>query len=87
MIPLEIADFLLLAGRVLDRDVEAVLRLADLDAVEVTLNEARVRCDLDDPAPAAAAVLHGLVRRSPLRDGDAAVAVAATLQSGGARSA
>lgn len=49
MTPLEVADFVLVASRVLDRDVEVVLELAELDALEVTLNEARVRCDLDDP--------------------------------------
>jgi prophage maintenance system killer protein len=79
VIALQVADLVVIAGRVLDVDTAAALDLLDLQAAEaalaVTLEPAR-----NDPAHQAAALLHALVRHHPLHRGNQQVALAATLQ-------
>jgi prophage maintenance system killer protein len=75
MIPLGMADLVLIAGRVLDLDTDEVLDLLDVAAAETALAEAAP----DVPARAAA-LLYALLRRSPLARGNEQVALMATAQ-------
>ncbi len=79
MIRLEVADLVLIASRTLELGTDRVLELLDPTAAEAALAQARVG-DPEDPAGQAAALLHALVERRPLRRGDQQVALAATLQ-------
>lgn len=78
MIALQPADLVLIAGRTLSLDTETVLDLLDHAAAQAALAEAARRPE--DPAQAAAALLHALVRRPFLSRGNVQVAVVATTQ-------
>lgn len=77
MITLEVADLVVIAGRVLRLDTARVLDLLDSAAAESVLAQVRPDNDLSGPA---AALLCGLVRERPLRRGNRQVALAAVLQ-------
>jgi Clp amino terminal domain, pathogenicity island component len=78
--PLDLGGLVLVASRTLGLDEDVVLELADLDAAESVLREVRSRCEHDRPVEAAAALLHGLVRRAVFGARSAEVAVMAALQ-------
>jgi Clp amino terminal domain, pathogenicity island component len=78
VISLDLAGLVLVAGRTLDLDEEAVLGSADLDAAESVLTLAR-NCR-GGPAQQAAMLLVGLVRRRVFGPRSAEVAVMAALQ-------
>ncbi len=80
MIPLEVADLVLIASRTLHLDTDRVLELLDLTAADHAVADARSVASSDDPARSAAALLHALVRHRPLRRGSEQVALAAMLQ-------
>jgi prophage maintenance system killer protein len=80
VIALEVADLVLIAGRTLGLDTARVLDLLDPAAAEQALAQARRGGEPGDPADRAAALLHALVRRRPLRRGNQEVALAAMLQ-------
>ncbi len=80
MIALEVADLVLIAGRTLGLDTGQVLDLLDTAAAEHALAEAPPGGESGDPATHAAALLHALVRRRPLRRGNQQVALTAMLQ-------
>ncbi len=80
MIPLEVADLVVIASRTLKLDTDRVLDLLDPTAAEAALAQARSAADTDDPASGAAALLHALVRHRPLRRGNQPVALVAMLQ-------
>src|SRR6266511_3643585 len=77
MIPLEVADLVVIASRTLKLDTDRVLDLLDPTAAEAALAQARSAADTDDPASGAAALLHALVRHRPLRRGNQPVALVA----------
>ena len=80
MIPLEVADLVVIAGRTLELDTDRALELLDPTAAEHALAQARSGADNDDPASEAAWLLHALVRQRPLPRGNQQVALAAMLQ-------
>jgi ClpA/ClpB-like protein len=80
VIALEVADLVLIASRTLGLDTSAVLDLLDPDAAGHALAQAQSGSGPADPASQAAALLHELVRRRPLRRGNRQVALAAMLQ-------
>jgi prophage maintenance system killer protein len=80
VIALELADLVVIASRTLELDTDRVLDLLDPTAAEAALTQARSGGDTEDPASQAAALLHALVRRRPLRRGNQQVALAAMLQ-------
>ena len=80
MITLEVADLVVIAGRTLGLDTADVLDLLDPAAAEHALAEARAGSKPGDIATGAAALLHALVRRGPLRRGNQQVALVAMLQ-------
>ncbi len=80
MIALEVANLVLIASRTLGLDIGQVLDLLDPAAAEHALAQARPGSRPGDPAAHAAALLHALVRRRPLRRGNQQVALAAMLQ-------
>ncbi len=80
MITLEVADLVVIAGRTLGLDTGQVLDLLDVAAAEHALAWAQPGSDPGDPVGPAAALLHALVRRRPLRHGNQQVALAAMLQ-------
>ena len=80
MITLEVADLVIIAGRTLGLDTADVLDLLDPAAAEHALAEARAGSKPGDIATGAAALLHALVRRAPLRRGNQQVALVAMLQ-------
>jgi prophage maintenance system killer protein len=80
VIPLEVADLVLIASRTLGLDTRQVLDLLDPATAEHALAQARPGSEPDDPAACAAVLLHALVRQRPLRRGNQQVALAAMLQ-------
>jgi prophage maintenance system killer protein len=80
VITLEVADLVVIAGRTLGLDTADVLDLLDPAAAEHALAEARAGSKPGDIASGAAALLHALVRRGPLRRGNQQVALVAMLQ-------
>jgi hypothetical protein len=80
VIALEVADLVLIASRTLGLDTGQVLDLLDTAAAELALAEEPPGGESGDPAARAAALLHALVRRRPLRRGNQQVALAAMLQ-------
>ncbi len=80
MIALQLADLVVIAGRVLEVDTAAALDLLDLTAAGTALAATPPEHTRNDPAGQAAALLHALVRHHPLRRGNQQVALAATLQ-------
>jgi prophage maintenance system killer protein len=76
--PLTLADLILIAGRVLDLDIDAVLGITDFAAAEAALAAA---AEAGDDAPEqAAALLWELLQRRPFARGNQRVAVVAALQ-------
>jgi prophage maintenance system killer protein len=80
VITIEVADLVVIASRTLDLDTGQVLELLDTAAAGQALAQAQAGSGSGDPAAPAAALLHALVRRRPLRRGNQQVALAATLQ-------
>ena len=80
MITLEVADLVVIASRTLGLDTGQVLGLLDTSAAGQALAQAQPGNGPQDPARVAAALLHELVRRRPLRHGSQQVALAAMLQ-------
>jgi prophage maintenance system killer protein len=80
VITLEVADLVVIASRTLGLDTGQVIDLLDVAVAEQALAQAQPGSDRGDPASAAAALLHALVRVRPLRRGNQQVALAAMLQ-------
>ena len=80
MITLEVADLVVIASRTLGLETGQVLELLDTAAAGQAMAQARPGSGSGDPAAPAAALLHALVRRRPLRRGNQQVALAAMLQ-------
>ena len=80
MITLELADLVVIASRTLGLETGQVLELLDTAAAGQALIQAQPGSGSGDPATPAAALLHALVRRRPLRRGNQQVALAAMLQ-------
>ena len=80
MITLEVADLVVIASRTLGLETGQVLDLLDTAAAGQALIQAQPGSGSGDPATPAAALLHALVRRRPLRRGNQQVALAAMLQ-------
>ena len=80
MITLELADLVVIASRTLGLETGQVLELLDTAAAGQALAQAQPGSGSGDPASPAAALLHALVRRRPLRRGNQQVALAAMLQ-------
>ena len=80
MITLEVADLVVIAGRVLGLDTARALDLLDSGAAERALAQVRPDSDPGDLARPAAVLLCALVREQPLRRGNQQVALAAVLQ-------
>ena len=80
MIPLDVADLVVIASRTLGLDTDQVLDLLDPAAAERALEQARPGRGDDDLASYAAVLLDALLRGQPLRRGNQRVALAATLQ-------
>ena len=80
MITLEVADLVVIASRTLGLETGQVLELLDTAAAGQALIQAQPGGGSGDPATPAAALLHALVRRRPLRRGNQQVALAAMLQ-------
>jgi prophage maintenance system killer protein len=76
--PLTLADLILIAGRVLDLDTDAVLGITDFAAAEAAL-AAAAEAGADAPEQAAA-LLWELLQRRPFARGNQRVAVVAALQ-------
>jgi hypothetical protein len=79
MIPLDIADLVVIASGALGIDTDAALDLLDLAAAGEALADAQHSAGAD-PAVAAATLLNALVRHRPFRTGNDLIAVAATVQ-------
>jgi prophage maintenance system killer protein len=77
---LEVADLVVIAGRVLGLDTAEALNLLDPAAAERALAEVRPDIDPGDLAGQVAVLLCALVREKPLRRGNQQVALAAVLQ-------
>jgi prophage maintenance system killer protein len=80
VITLEVADLVVIASRTLGLETGQVLELLDTAAAGQALIQAQPGGGSGDPATPAAALLHALVRRRPLRRGNQQVALAAMLQ-------
>jgi prophage maintenance system killer protein len=80
VITLEVADLVVIASRTLGLETGQVLELLDTAAAGQAMAQARPGSGSGDPAAPAAALLHALVRRRPLRRGNQQVALAAMLQ-------
>jgi len=80
VITLEVADLVVIASRTLGLETGQVLDLLDTAAAGQALIQAQPGSGSGDPATPAAALLHALVRRRPLRRGNQQVALAAMLQ-------
>jgi len=80
VITLELADLVVIASRTLGLETGQVLELLDTAAAGEALAQAQPGSGSGDPATPAAALLHALVRRRPLRRGNQQVALAAMLQ-------
>jgi len=80
VITLEVADLVVIASRTLGLETGQVLELLDTAAAGQALIQAQPGSGSGDPATPAAALLHALVRRRPLRRGNQQVALAAMLQ-------
>jgi hypothetical protein len=80
VICLTVADLVLIAGRVLGRKTREVLPLMDLGAAEVVLRQVEAEASGAGAAGPAATLLHGLMSRQVVADGNRRVALAATLQ-------
>ena len=80
MITLELADLVVIASRTLGLETGQVLELLDTAAAGQALIQAQPGSGSGDPASPAAALLHALVRRRPLRRGNQQVALAVMLQ-------
>ncbi len=80
MIAFGISDLVLAASRTLGLGTEATLDLLDVAAAEAALADASAVTRADDPAAAAAALLHALVLRRPFRRGNDRVALVAAVQ-------
>jgi prophage maintenance system killer protein len=80
VITLEVADLVIIASRTLGLDTGEVLEQLDTAAAEHALARAQAGHGPGDLAGLAAALLHALVRRRPLRRGNQQVALAAMLQ-------
>jgi len=80
VITLEVADLVVIASRTLGLETGQVLDLLDTAAAGQALIQAQPGSGSGDPAAPAAALLHALVRRRPLRRGNQQVALAAMLQ-------
>ena len=80
MITLELADLVVIASRTLGLETGQVLELLDTAAAGQALAQAQPGSGSGDPASPAAALLHALVRRRPLRRGNQQVALAVMLQ-------
>ncbi len=79
MIALEAPDILAVAARIVGCGSERIVEIADVDAVEDTVVEARLAGESGGVAVAAAALLGGLVRRRPFPGPNRRIAMAATL--------
>ncbi len=77
MNPLDVADLVVIAGKTLGLDSQAVLDRLDLGAAQTAVSEAAPAADSGDPALGAAALLAALVRHRPWDTGTGPVAVAA----------
>jgi prophage maintenance system killer protein len=80
VITLEVADLVVIAGRMLGLDTAGVLDLLDPVAAERALAQVRPEADPGDLACPAAVLLCALLREQPLRRGNQQVALAAVLQ-------
>jgi len=80
MITFGLADLVLAASRALGLGTAATLDLLDVAAAEAALRESAAPAAGQDPAPAAAALLHALVLRRPFSRGNDCVALAAAVQ-------
>jgi len=80
VITLELADLVVIASRTLGLETGQVLELLDTAAAGQALAQAQPGSGSGDPASPAAALLHALVRRRPLRRGNQQVALAVMLQ-------
>jgi prophage maintenance system killer protein len=80
VIPLQLADLVVIAGRALQVDSAAALDLVDLEAAEAALAATPPEHGPDDPASQAAVLLHALVRHHPFRRANRQLALLATLQ-------
>jgi prophage maintenance system killer protein len=80
VIAFEISDLVVAASQTLGLGTDATLDLLDLAAADAALAETRALAAGDDPAAAAAGLLHVLVLRRPFRRGNDRVALVAALQ-------
>ena len=83
MIPLQVADLVVIASRALKVDSAAALDLVDLldvEAAEAALAARPPEHARDDPASHAAVLLHALIRHRPFRRANQQLALLATLQ-------
>jgi hypothetical protein len=83
VIPLQVADLVVIASRALKVDSAAALDLVDLldvEAAETALAARPPEHARDDPASHAAVLLHALVRHRPFRRANQQLALLATLQ-------
>jgi prophage maintenance system killer protein len=79
---LDLADLVVIAGRALELDSDAVLELLDLEAADAALAASRAEAgtSADRPERVAAVLLVELVRRRPLARGNGQVALLALAQ-------
>jgi prophage maintenance system killer protein len=83
VIPLQVADLVVIASRALQVDSAAALDLVDLldlEAAEAALAATPPQHAPDDPASHAAVLLHALIRHHPFRRANQQLALLATLQ-------
>jgi prophage maintenance system killer protein len=82
MITLRVADLVVIAASVLNQDPDAVLDQLDVQAAEAAMAQAipHATAGPPDPAKAAAALLHALLRHPVLPRGGEQVALVATVQ-------
>jgi prophage maintenance system killer protein len=83
VIPLQVADLVVIASRALKVDSAAALDLVDLldvEAAEAALAATAPGHAADDPASHAAVLLHALIRHHPFRRANQQLALLATLQ-------
>jgi hypothetical protein len=80
MVHLDLYEVLAVAARVMGCEAAEVVAQADLEALGLILAAARSADLPGDPAPPAAALLGGFVRRRPFRGPNRVIGVAVTLQ-------
>jgi prophage maintenance system killer protein len=80
VIPLQVADLVVIASRALQVDTAAALDLVDLEAAQAALATTAPGHAADDPAGQAAVLLHALVRHHPFWRANQQLALLATLQ-------